>query len=336
MLSSNGPIVNVWAVRESAGLFRRRSPMLFQLTNGPLSFDSFALSPDGRKLFVDASQGRAELVRYDPKARQFVPFLSGMSAGDLDFSRDRKWITYASYPEGTLWRSRADGSERLQLTYPPVSAALPRWSPDGTQIAYIQARPGGRWKIFLIPAQGGTPEEILPQDEGESDPTWSPDGKKLAFGRSTELVPGGVSIVDLTTHQISTIPHSEKLFSPRWSPDGQYLSAVSQDSARLLLFDFKTQKWSDWIHEPGNVGYTNWSQDGSYVYYDTTDTDRPTFRRVKLGQTHSELLVDLKGLTRYAEPGPAGVWSNIAPDGSALFDRNISTDEIYALDLELP
>ena len=131
------------------------------------------------------------------------------------------------------------------------------------------------------------------------------------------------------------MPGSEKYFGPRWSPDGNYMAALNKDSTKLVLYDFKTQKWSDWIDEPGIVGYPNWSPDGSYVYYDTTNTDHPTFRRVKVGQTHSELLVDLKGLLRYSVE-PAYGWSSIAPDGSALFVRNLSTDEIYALDLELP
>ena len=122
-------------------------------------------------------------------------------------------------------------------------------------------------------------------------------------------------------------------------PAGRPMVSIWRRSARTpqnsLLFDFKTQKWSDWINEPGIVGYPNWSQDGRYVYYDTTNTDHPTFRRVKVGQTHSELLVDLKGLLRYSN-APAFGWSNISLDGSALFVRNLSTDEIYALRLDLP
>ncbi len=81
-----------------------------------------------------------------------------------------------------------------------------------------------------------------------------------------------IYIIDLVTHQVSTVPGSENLFSPRWSPDGQYLAALNLDSTKLLLFDFKTQKWSDWITEPGVVGYLNWSPDGSYLYYDSTFT----------------------------------------------------------------
>jgi serine/threonine protein kinase/Tol biopolymer transport system component len=333
---SQGPSgSNVWAMREPAGLLRWRSFAPVQLTTGPLSFEAMALSPNGKKLFVDASQGRAELVRYDHKSQQFVPFLSGISAGELDFSRDGKWVTYASYPDVALWRSREDGSARSQLTYPPVSAGLPRWSPDGTQIAYVDTQQEA-WRIFLIPAQGGTPQEVLSESLLQSDPTWSPDGKKLAFGRTADAAKSiAIYIVDLATHQVSTIPGSENLFSPRWSPDGQYLAALTRDSTKLLLFNFKTQKWSDWVNEPGVVGFLNWSRDGSYLYYDTTFSDHPTFRRVKVGQTHSEILADLRGLLRYTRP-PAFGWSGIAPDGSDLLVRDLSTDEIYALDLELP
>jgi Tol biopolymer transport system component len=325
-------------MREPAGLFHRRSSAPFQLTTGPLIFNALAPSPDGKKLFVDALQNRGELVRYDPKSRQFVPFLSGISAGELDFSRDGQWVTYVSYPDQALWRSRVDGSDRLQLTYSPVFAGLPRWSPDGTQIAYIDAQPGQPWKAFLISGQGGTPQEMLSETHTQADATWSPDGKKLAFGRTQQTgssEPLGIQIVDLATRQLSPIPGSENLFSPRWSPDGQYLAALTADSAKLLLFSFKTQKWSDWVNEPGAIGYPNWSRDGSYLYYDNTFTDRPTFRRIKIGQTRSELLADLKDLHRYGSP-VAGAWSGVAPDGSALFARDLGTSEIYALDLDLP
>jgi Tol biopolymer transport system component len=136
-------------------------------------------------------------------------------------------------------------------------------------------------------------------------------------------------LLDLNSRQISTIPGSENLYSPRWSPDGQHLAALSADSKKLLLYDFKTQKWTDWINEPGAIGFPTWSRDGRYVYYDNTSTENPDFRRVKVGQTRSEFLIDLKDIRRWA-------WTGLAPDDSALLVRDVSTDEIYSLDLELP
>jgi Tol biopolymer transport system component len=72
--------------------------------------------------------------------------------------------------EGTLWCSHVEGSERLQLTIPGRSF-LPRWSSDGTHIAYDNIQAGRPLKIFLISAQGGTPQEMPSEKEYQVDPT---------------------------------------------------------------------------------------------------------------------------------------------------------------------
>ncbi len=334
-LAQNGPLTEIWASRESSGILRPRLPV--KLATGPLSFGQMAPSPDGKKLYVDGFDTRGELVRFDAPSRQFVPYLSGISAGELDFARDGKWVTYVSYPDGSLWRSRTDGSDKRQLTYSPISAVLPRWSPDGTRIAFIDEERGKQWKIMLIPSAGGAPADVYAENLNQLDPTWSPDSKRLLFGRL--MTPGttdkrDLRVLDLASHQISVIPGSEGLFSPRWSPDGQHILALSENSKKLMLYDAKTKKWSEWINEPGAVGFPTWSWDGRSVYYDRVSTEQPSLRRVRLGENHSELLIELKDLPRYLSP--TGPWSGLTPDGSGLFVRNLSTDEIYSLDLDLP
>ncbi len=332
-LQGNAFQQNVFALRESSRLFGRRSAPV-QVTTGPLSFRSLAVGRDN-KLFVVGWQGRAELVRYDHRSHEFVPFLDGISAGELDYSRDRQWIVYASYPDAQLWRIRADGSDRLQLTYPPTFAGLPRWSPDGKQIAYVDAQPGRRSKILVTAAFGGTSRELLVEDSSQSDPSWSPDGKKIAYGRPSQIGERlNITILDFRRRRASVLPGSEHCFSPRWSPDGRYIAALNQDSTKLVIFDFKTEKWSDWISEPGIVGFPNWSRDSKYIYYDHSAGRKITYRRARVGNTHSEQMADLGNLLSYAAP-PAYGWSGLALDDSPVFARDLSTNEIYALDLDL-
>jgi Tol biopolymer transport system component len=214
----------------------------------------------------------------------------------------------------------------------------PRWSPDGTQIAYVDNQGGSTWKIFLIPPEGGTPQEILSENVNQLDPSWSPDGTRLVFGRAPWLGASGekisIQILDLNSRQVSIIPGSQKLFAPRLSPDGKHLSAVSVGNNKLLLFDFKTSKWTDWIDEPGTVGSPAWSRDGKYIYYINTSTKDPAYRRARVGRTRSEFLIDLKGLN--LGTSSLGPWSGMAPNGSALFNRNLSTSDTYSLTVELP
>ena len=96
------------------------------------------------------------------------------------FSKDLQWVAYVSYPEGILWKSKLDGSGRVQLSYPPLLAGLPRWSPDGKQIAFFDALAGKPGRIYLVSAAGGDPHQLLPEDsEPQRDPDWSRDGNKI-------------------------------------------------------------------------------------------------------------------------------------------------------------
>jgi Tol biopolymer transport system component len=214
---------NIWARAEKGTWFGKANSEPVQLTSGPMSFSSPLLSKDGKKLFVVGALARGELDRYDIKSAQFAPFLSGISADSVSFSRDGQWVTYVSFPEGTLWRSKSDGSQRIQLTYPPLSVRLPSWSPDGRQIVFYAFSSGPeKPKLYTVSADGGTPRELIPDTSPEEwDPTWSSDGSRISFGSGPSDPASAIRIFDLKTNQVTTLPDSKGYFSPRWSPDGR-------------------------------------------------------------------------------------------------------------------
>ena len=152
--STHNGRTNIWSIRETAGFFRKSGHDPVQLTSGQMDSSAPAFSRDGKKLFVIGSVPREEIIRYDAKSGQFVPYLAGVSADSLAFSTDGNWVAYVTFPEGTLWRSKVDGSQRLQLTFASMQTTMPRWSPDGKQIAFVGYTPGKPPKIYFIPADG--------------------------------------------------------------------------------------------------------------------------------------------------------------------------------------
>ena len=336
--------IDIWAIRER-GFLQKWEPNPVRLTTGPLNYWGPLPSRDGKKIFVVGEQPRGEILRYDTKLRQFVPFMNGLSAEHVRFSPDGQWAAYVTYPDGTLWRSKVDGSERLQLTFSPQIAALPRWSPDGKKIAFVAATAGKQFKIFVIAADGGASEQVVLQEPVQNDPDWSADGNSVIFGEAPigqlgGLRTNGLHIVDLKTHLASIIPGTEDLWSPRSSPDGRYLVGLHSDNQRLMLFDWKTHETSELTRGDG-VGWPEWSRDSQYVYFGISfnPSEGDKMVRVRISDRKVEEIKSLKDMQRlfgFRSTGIFGNWWGLAPDDSPLVLRSAATQEIYALDMDLP
>lgn len=330
-------ITNLWALAEPDNHSERKrlaSPV--QLTNGPMSFGMATPDP-GRndKLWALGVQPAGDFVKYDQAAKRFVSLLPGVSGTDLDFSPNGEWVAYVAIPEGTLWRCRIDGREKLQLSASPHQAALPRWSPDGKQILFMSVEPGKTWKTLVVSANGGTVRRLIAEDSNQVDANWSPDGTQVVFGDEWSANNPALQVLDLKTEKKSIIPGSQGLFSPRWSPDGRYIAALSIDFTKLMLYDSQTKNWYPWLVEPaGAVSYPMWSSDSRYLYFEDLVTNQDSIRRIKVGRNRPELVFVIEGLERY--PGPFGLWNGRAADGSSIFVRDRSTQEVYGLDLDLP
>jgi dipeptidyl aminopeptidase/acylaminoacyl peptidase len=268
--------------------------------------------------------------------------LPGVSAGEADILGKGEWIAYIAHPALTLWRSKLDGSSRTQLTYAPMQAHMPRWSPDGTQIAFMASRPGKPWKIYVMPAEGGAPRELTAGnhnqgDRNQGDPSWTAKGDSVVFAGMPWLEYGtatgpNIHIVDVKTAQVSDVPGSENLFSPRCSPDGRYLAALSADSTKLMLFDMDKKIWTQLA--ASQFGFENWSHDGKYLYAEDYSDSTDDFVRVSVATGKEERLLSLKEVPRGFDPWE--FWVGLAPDDSPLLMRDRSTQEIYSLDVRLP
>jgi len=313
-----------------------------QLTAGPVPFHgTTTLSADGQQLFVVGIQLRVELVRYESRSKQYTPFLGGISAEELEVSRNGQWAAYTTVPEFNLWRSKLDGSERLQLTFPPMKAHEPRWSPDGKQILFTDESTNLPSGIFVVPADGGAPKRLMPQEQSHliGAGAWLPDGNSIVFaslmGCGPELESScvnenySINKLDLMNQHVSKIPGSDGMYAARVSRDGRYLAAVSTNQNKVMLYDFLTERWSELTQCNCSI---SWSHDSKFVYLVRKQkAQSEELVRVSVPKGKIERVLDLRDVNL---GGFWPDWISLLPDDSPLLMLDRSRPEIYRLDLQ--
>jgi len=328
--SKRDGVSNLWAVEEETDWLHRRRQEPIQLTAGPINYSRPLPSRDGARIFALGMQTAGELLRYDAATKTFAPYLGGLSADHVDFSRDGQWMTYVSYPDVMLWRARSDGSQQLQLTFPPGRVTNPRWSPDGKRILFV-SRPAGKLpKLFTISVDGGTPEPVVSEIHAQTSANWSPQGDFIYYGRDPEGENQDISIyrADVRSGRSEKIPGSEKLFAPLCSPDGRYLSAQSTSGDNhLILIDLQTNNRI--VISATKVDYPAWSADSQFLYVNSFVLDKPLISRIHVPDGKVEKVTE----TPFPTTGVYGNWSGLAPDGSPLLFRSHVQTDVYALAL---
>ncbi len=327
-VSSAGDRSDLWAFATRAGglsakLWPPAKPS--QLTAGPFSYSAPTFSSDGTKLFTIGSAARGELVRYDAASGHLVPLTPEIPARQADFSRDGKWIAFVSF-DGTLWCAKSDPTERRQLSFPPLRTASPRWSPDRASVAFFGRSPNESNAIYVVTPNGGLPRKIVSEkNHDDKDPDWSADGSELVFSDTSADESSVIKILNLQSGRVSRLAAPFPLRSPRWSPDGRYISALTTDLRRLMLYDFATRTWTQLADF--RMGYPNWSHNSQYLYV-VNLSRRSSVCRVRVSDHAVEPVLDMTGRNQY---WTGDAWLGLTPADTPLLSRDISIQQIFAL-----
>ena len=195
------------------------------ITNG---LQQIALSPDGKKLAFIA-RGEVFVARADSGGDAMRVTNTPAAESELAWAPDSRRVAYASNRDGAwhiYMRDLTSGPE-TQLTRGDRSDVNPRWSPDGTHIAFLRdAR-----ELRVVDVATHNEQQLAtsvfgrPPFLSERPIVWSPDGRYVAYlGASTKLMVNAyvVPLAGGSPMQVSWLSNT-RANTLSWSTDGTYL-----------------------------------------------------------------------------------------------------------------
>jgi Tol biopolymer transport system component len=246
------------------------SPLVPSASVGDDAF-SPSFAPHGRQVLFHAGRTRAALMRATLGDGGDLVIETILRDGAANYhatlSPDGEWLAYDSDLDGTrgVYVARADASAARKISG-DGHAAVPTWSPDGRQVAFIKAEPRRPrvWNVWIADLRRGDLRRISSHLSGQAwGASWFPSGDRVAYSVEDRLViaplDGGVS-----TRFASPIA-GRLIRTPAVSPDGRFIVfQVSGDGVWLL--DFATRHMRRVMGDATAEEFT-WSPDGREVAY---------------------------------------------------------------------
>ncbi len=289
----------IWSVREK-GNWPRRSPRgPFLLASEAHGSMGLLLGRDGRHVYyLSDSAQKIDMESLDISSRQLTPFLPGSHSLLPGFSRDGKWVAYLNTVTSTLWRSRLDGTFAQELPSTGILPTFPRWSPNGKALAFTGSGLGDSENAYVVDAEGGRPEPLVPGVENLHDPDWSGDGSQLVVIQDHPVVAGkqvesAIAIVNWQDRSLHLITDSNGMGMPRWSPNGRWIAAVGSESKGMRLYDLNKKSWRS-LTQGKSLGLPVWSPDSAYLYFQRPSEPGQPLVRVRVSSGAEETVASFQ------------------------------------------
>lgn len=202
----------------------------------------------------------------------------------------------------------------------------PKWSPDGSRIAYVSFESGNS-AVYIQNISTGARQLISGRSKGiNSAPAWSPDGTKLALSLSYTGNPE-IYVLDLGSRQETRLTRSLAINTePVWSPDGQSIYFTSDRSGRPQIYRMSAAGGT-----PERVTFQGQQNLDADISYDTKQIAMVQ----ATGNVYRIAIMDqsLGGQVRYISPGPIDESPSFAPNASMLIyaATDGARDVLYAV-----
>jgi Tol biopolymer transport system component len=305
------------------------------LTSGPDDLHVAIPTQTGSRIFAFSFRSRRELEKIDPRTMRTSMLSLDTLAQEASVSLDGQMVVYSNRPDGSLWRSNTDGSQRLRLTSAPLGGLSPRWSPKGEQILFTGIRNDQPRQIYLLSSDGGAMRPVLPKGWEGASADWSPDGYRIVLAmRNLKTHPQyALFTLEPTTAAWKELPDSKDLNEPRWSPDGRFIAALDNSNHHLLLFDVQKGKWAP-IASGGFLEAPYWSANSSLIYFQDQLDDQESIFRADVDTQRVQTVLGFGDTLRVS--ASHCFFSGLGSDGSIYVMLERGLTDIYALDLDLP
>lgn len=241
-------------------------------------------NPTSGITFTSTRDGNEEIYLIQPDGTGLTRLTEHESVDtDATWSPDGTMVAFRSRRDGSsdIFVMAGDGSGVVNLLGDPAGSFddefVPKWHPDGDQLALYTDRPPFQGCTGHMPATmtltGGVDSITKSGTSGETF-TWTPDGQQLligsvCFGAGTQF-----RLWDIPTGQIRGFPATNDIASegfPAYSHNGQFLAfqGVMEGNSEILILDLATNTLSNITNHPDKDTQPTWSPDDSQIAFVT-------------------------------------------------------------------